>query len=283
MGSESLQHYPRVRQIYAFLACLCALIGFTAIVNDRYGIFPQNFVFYFILAGIWLTVVCGLMFSVFSSDLRVNAAVSLNEFASLTASLARQVRHSIDRLQEGGGLDQKRRTTEEAIRRVLNLAHEAFSLLTRERCTASLMLIQNGAGKTRIYDDFAPIERMTASMPIPIDKGVIGMIISRNLATFTVDDYAKVGAFPTPTLVSGMCRSGVCAPVRIGKNLVGFFNIDCTVSGMFKTTDCEKASLTVSESIGSILAVAQSTGVSPIMVFVDEQAGRRENVSDQLD
>jgi hypothetical protein len=132
------------------------------------------------------------------------------------------------------------------------------------------MIIQGEFAKTVFYDDFVPSERAAASVPIPINRGILGAILSRNLASFTVSDYTLEDAFPTPTLVRGMCRSGVCAAIRRRNRTVGFFNIDCPVRLAFRSRISEKAALAFSESLGAVLAVAQALGLAPTMIVVNE-------------
>jgi len=248
----------RVIRIYEILLVLIAFILITLAIHLTipFSAYPRV---YYVLILTWLLYFLAVFLALYRRDIEIDTRLYVVRFAYLSALLARELRAVSALMIQSRTEDELAENKTQGFRIVLNLAHEYYSFIKREYCTASIALLaydDYGQKVCRIiqYDDFVPNARREIETEIPLDHSLFSEIIERDLRAITIDDYS-LNVFPiyvTPIIEEGYCLSGICVPIKSFDEVVGFFNVDSTRRNLFKPASDERIASFFGEVLGQL-------------------------------
>jgi transcriptional regulator with GAF, ATPase, and Fis domain len=249
----------RVIRIYEVLLVFVSfvLITVTIHLNLSFRLYPQV---YYVLIAIWVLFLSAVLLALYRRDIEIDTRLYVVRFAYLSALLSRELRTvSASIIQSRTSAELQEHKTQ-GFRTVLNLAHEYYSFIKREYCTANIVVItelDDGSRVCRIiqYDDFVPNVRREKETDIPLDNSLFAEIVRRDLRAITIDDYT-LNIYPiyvTPIIDEGYCLSGICVPIKSFDEVVGFFNIDSMKRNLFKPATDERIAAFFGEVLGQLI------------------------------
>lgn len=247
----------RVVRIYEVILVCFSLVIITITVNVTIS-FQSNPQIYYALIVIWTFSLSAILLAVYRKDIEIDTRLHIVRFAYLSAALVKELRTilaTILRSHERAEVEEQKM---QGFRVVLNLAHEYYSFIKNEYCTANIAFIIESEGervcKIIQYDDFVPNARREREVEIPLDKSLFGEILRRDLRAITIDDYTlnKYPIYLTPIIEEGYCLSGICVPIKVFDNVIGFFNIDSMKRNLFQPAEDERIAAFFAEILGQL-------------------------------
>lgn len=139
-----------------------------------------------------------------------------------------------------------------AIKGALTTAANIFTLITGDKCTASLMLEKSGALRTYLYCHQVDPERENKpSGEMPSGEGIAGQ-------AFTTGDVVVWGDQANSFRKirqdhEAFYRSGMSIPFRAGQKYAGLLNIDTLTANAFQKNPHKQIGATVADQIGVII------------------------------
>jgi hypothetical protein len=245
-----------------FTFAIVSLVAITGIVRGTlsFRMHPQ---IYYAIGTIWTLLIALLTVRLFRNDIERQGGSSMSDFADLSAVLASELRKVTADILSSKTRPDVEQNTARGFRSVLNLAHEYYSKMTNEYCTACVAAIVHSDGERvcRItqYDDFVPDARRDREIEIPVSKGLFGFIIEKNIRALVIDDYtsSQYPIYPVPIIEEGFCTSGICTPIKVLDKTTAFLNVDSPKRNAFKPNEHEIISITFAELLGQLMQIAE--------------------------
>jgi hypothetical protein len=109
----------------------------TTLATLSFQVYPQ---IYYVLGATWTLLLSLLLFGLYRRDIEINTRSSLVRFADLSAVLVLKLRKVTASILESKTQIEIEEKTAKGMRAVLNIAHEYYSSVTGEYCTANVQL-----------------------------------------------------------------------------------------------------------------------------------------------
>jgi len=249
----------RMARLYEVLFVFASMVTVTAVAYLTVS-FETHPHIYYTLFFIWTLFLAVLLLAVHRKDIEIDTRLHIVRFAYLSAIIAKELRTVSASMLKSNKPSEVEEQRTLGFRALLNFAHDYYSFVKNEHCTADIALIiesPNGERMCRIiqYDDFVPNARRDIEIDIPIENSLFGEIIKRDWRAITIDDYAysNYPVYITPIIEAGYCLSGICVPIRAFDRTFGFFNIDSMKKNLFTPAEDERIAAFFGELIGHLI------------------------------
>lgn len=249
----------RAARLYEVLFVFSSIVIITVVAHLTIS-FESHPHIYYALLFIWALFISVIVLALRRKDIEIDTRLYIVRFAYLSAAIAKELRGisaSILKSHKRAEVEEQRIL---GYRAILNLAHDYYSFVKNEHCTANIALITESPHGERFckiiqYDDFVPNARREMEIDIPVETSLFGEIIKRDWRAITIDDYAysNYPVYRTPIIEAGYCLSGICVPIRAFDSTFGFFNIDSMKRNLFKPAEDERIAAFFGELIGHLI------------------------------
>jgi len=251
----------RVVRIYEILLVSFSIVLITVVVHITLPFQPYRLVYY-ALIFVWTFFLSATILTLYRKDIEIDTRLHVVRFAYLSATLVQELRKAEASILKSRSLADVEDRKNLGIRVVLNLAHEYYSFIKNEHCTADIALITELPGGERVckivqYDDFVPNARRRKEVEVPLKGSLFGEIVKRDIRAITIDDYTldNYPIYRTPIIDEGYCLSGICVPIKVFDEVVAFFNIDSMKRNVFKPAEDERIAAFFAELTGQLFQV----------------------------
>ena len=241
-----------------WIAAFISIVGITIFVHTALPHQTHPEIFYG-LGIIWTLFFSFLLFSLYRKDIENESQLEMVRFADVSSALAFELRKTVALILKSQQQAEIKTNAAAGVRVALNLAHEYYSFVTGQYCTASVAVITTSkSGNNRLvceitqHDDFVLITRKIKEIEIPLEDSLFGYIKERDLKAVVIDDYtkSKYPIYSVPIIEEGFCISGICVPIKLFGDVVAFFNIDSTKPNVFKPNSHEQVASFFAELLG---------------------------------
>jgi len=219
---------------------------------------------YYLLIAVWILFLWALLLALYKKDIERDTKLGLVRLSYLSSNMAQELRMIQASILESSTPDEIVEAEKLGFKTVLNLAHEYYSFIKGEYCTATVAKIEpspDGGLRCRIvqYDDFVPTARREREVEIPFEQSLFGEIVKNDLRAITINDYTldDYPIYVTPIIEEGYCVSGICVPIKVFDRVIGFFNIDSMKRNLFTSTTDERIASFFGEVLGQLSQTVQ--------------------------